>query len=220
MQLVNNKVRYEEFTSHVIANTINPSEDTSLPESAAISFVRNACIDFAKRSKVIRKHTRIDLQCGLSEYPLDGLDCERVIGVAKVRMGRHENEDCGMGWSWGNVHFEFEDTVLRVHPAPDRDIEDGLELELILQPTRESCEVDARIFEDHYDAIVNYALAEVHMMPGFVWSSVTRADYRKRLYNEAVGMATVTQVMKGRRGPLKSPPNPDFFTYRTAQRRW
>lgn len=220
MQLLNNKVDYKEFVPHILANTVNTTDDTTLPEAAAISFVRNACIDFAKRSKVIRKKVKIDLQCGLKDYPLDSLDCERVIGVSYAKLGQHEQEDCGLYWNWGNVHFQFENEVLTVHPIPDRDIEDGLHLELILQPTRESCSVDSRIYDDHYDAIVNHALFEIHMMPGYPWSSVTRADYRKRLYNEAIGVATVAQVQKGNMRPMKAPPNPDFFTCRTAQRRW
>lgn len=220
MQLLNEKTDYKEFIPHILANTIQSDSNSQLPEGAAISFVRNACIDFAKRTSIIRKKTRIDLQCGLQDYPLDGLDCERVIGVGYARLGRHEVVDCGCTWSWGNVKFTFEDTVLHITPAPDQDVEDGLEVELILQPSRDSCSVDSRIYNDHYDAILNYALSEVHLMPGFPWSSVSRGDYRKRLYHEAIGLATVLQVQKGVRAPMMATANPDFFTCRTSQRRW
>jgi hypothetical protein len=220
MQLLKNKTDYKSFIPHILANTVNTENDTVLPESAAISFVRNACINFAERTGIIKQRLVIDLQAGLSEYPLDALDCETIIGVSKAKMVNFESEDCGTRWSWGNVTFEFDDDVLYVHPAPDHDVDGGLELEIVLSPSRDSCEVDSVLYDKWFDAILNYALSEIHMMPGYPWSSVTRAEYRKRLYNEDVTRAIVRKVLKGNTQPLKVMPNPDFMVRRSAQTRW
>lgn len=220
MQLLKRTKPLEDFLPHILIHTAGTDESGSLPKEAALSFIRNAAIQFADKSGVLTQKIYVDLQCGLSEYPIETADCETIIGVKYAKYREHEASDCGCSWSWGSVSFTFHDDVLSIHPAPTNDAQGGLEVEVVLTPNREACELDAQFFDKWHDAIVHGALSEIHSMPGQPWSSVTRADYRNRRFHEEISRFSVRRVLAGRREPLMAAPNPNFITCRTSQRRW
>jgi hypothetical protein len=220
MNLLKQTVPLEKFLPHVLAFAIGDERTGALPDSAALSFIRNAAFTFAERTGILTQNIKVDLQCGLSEYPLDLSSCDTIIGVKHARFGDFETEGCGCFWSWGGVDFTFDDDVLSIYPAPTRDVEDGLDLTVIVAPNKDSCDIDATLYNKWHDAIVNGALSEIHLMTNQPWSSVSRADYRRRLFEEAISRATIRKVMKGRREPLHVSGNPDWFKCRTSQRRW
>ena len=220
MKLNKQTVPYDKFLPHVLAFTIGDEQSGSLPENAALSFIRNAAFTFAEKTGIIRDTIKVDLQCGLDEYPLDVSSCEQIIGINRARLGNFETLDCGFNWSWGSVSFQFDDDVLKVWPVPTQDVEDGLELEVVLAPSKDACEVDTRIYDKWHDAIIHGALSEIHMMPGRPWSSVNRADYRRRLFNEEVSRAINRKVLNGNRQALSMQLDPNWRIGRTSQRRW
>lgn len=220
MQLLKQTRPIEDFLPHVLIHTRGDDQTGGLPSEAALSFIRNAAITFADKSGVLTQVIKVDLQCGLSEYPLDVKDCETIIGVKRAKYGSFFSEDCGCSWTWGGVDFWFDDDVLHIYPAPTKDVYEGLEVEVVLTPSRDACELDAQFFSKWHDAIISGALSEIHSMPGFPWSSVTRADYRNRKFNEEISRYTIRKVLHGRREPLYAMPNPNFVTCRTSQRRW
>lgn len=221
MMLLKQTTPLEDFLPHVLAFAVGDEERGALPENVALSFIRNSAFAFADKTGVIRDKVWLDLQCGLDTYPIDVPSCETIVGVRSAKLGEFHSEDCGKRWSWGNVCFAFDDDEsLTIHPPPNQDLQRGLELELILAPAKGACEVDSRLYDKWHDAIIHGALAEIHMMPGRPWSSVSRADYRRRLFNEEVSRAINRKVLNGKREPLQVQMNPDWFICNTAQRRW
>jgi hypothetical protein len=220
MKLLKQTVPLDKFLPHVLAFAIGDEQSGSLPENAALSFIRNAAFTFAEKTGIIKDTIKVDIQCGMNEYPLEVATCEQIINISKARLGDFESDDCGIKWSWGNVSFQFDDDVIYIHPAPTQDIDLGLELEVVLAPAKDACEVDSRLYDKWHDAIIHGALAEIHMMPGRPWSSVSRADYRRRLFNEEVSRAINRKVLKGTREPLKMAMNSDWQTGCSFGRRW
>lgn len=219
MKLFRNKRPIEDFIPHILLNTAGTEESGALPKEAAISFIRNAAILFADNTGLLTEKIHIDLQCGLQDYLIETSDCETVIGIKKAKYENFSSENCGCSWTWGNVDFTFNDDMLNICPAPNKDVENGLELELVLTPKRDACELDEQFYNKWFDAILNGALAEIHAMPDLPWSSVTRADYRNRKFHEEIGRYTVRKVLEGRREPLYLRPNPNFIIGR-SQRQW
>lgn len=203
MNLLKSTVPIEKFTPHVIAATFDEKGETSLPENAALSFIRNAAISFAEKTGILKETIKVDLQCGLSEYPIETRECETVIYVKSAKYNEFASEDCGNAWSWGNVDFTFNDDLLTIYPAPSQDVEEGLILEVVIIPKRDACELDSQFYNKWFDAVVNGALYELHLMPNRPWSSVSRADYRKRLFHEDIGRATVRDRLQGNPYPMK-----------------
>lgn len=221
MHLLKRKVSLDKFLPHVLAHTAGEGNDNMLPEGAAKSFILNSAISFAERSGFLCETIKVDLQCGMSKYPIESLQDETIIGVNKARLGDLSSTDCGMSWNWGGVLFSFKDDMLEIYPAPTKDIPAGLEVEIVVAPSRDSCELDAQFYDKWFDAVINGALAEIHMMPNYPWSSVSRSDARRRMFNEDVGRSTVRRVMDGTREPLKIEMNRDFACMgRRNQRRW
>lgn len=220
MQLLKRKVSLDKFLPHVKANTIGSEEEGMMPDNVALSFIRNSAIAFAERSGVLTETIKIDLQCGLDEYPIETSDESTVIGIKSAELGDFNSQDCGLTWSWGEVMFEVEDDVLKIWPVPDKDIDRGLELEVVVAPSREACSVDAQLYTKYFDAIIDGALFEIHMMPNYPWSSVSRADYRRRQFDDKISKASVNRVLKGNRRPMKARLNSDWKTCRTYRRRW
>lgn len=220
MQLLKNTVPLSKFTPHVLIATYDATGDNPIPESVAESFIRNSAISFAEKTGMITQTITVDLQCGLGKYPLELRDCDTIIGVKSATMGDYDTQDCGTSWSWGEVSFRLHDDVLTIHPVPDRDVYEGLEIELVVAPSRDACELDAQLYDKWFDAVVNGALAELHMLPSRSFSSTTRADYRRRLFNEDVGRATVRRVLEGTRGPMHMSPNPNWMRRCSKQRRF
>jgi hypothetical protein len=220
MNLLKTYVPIENFLPHVMVNTVGDETSGSLPENAAISFIRNAAFKFAEKTGILTHDVKIDLQCGLGEYPVEIPTCETIIGVKNARLQNFETEDCGKFWSWGNVDFAFDDDVLFVEPAPTSDVADGLLAKVIVAPARDACELNSVLYDKWHDAIINGALSEIHMIPSRPWSSVSRADYRRRLFEEDISRATIRKVMQGRRQYMDIKMNPDWFTCKTSQRRW
>lgn len=220
MKLLKQTVSLDKFVPHVLAFAIGNETSGALPESAAKSFIRNAAFNFAERTGIITQTIKVDLQCGLSEYPLDVSSCETIIGVKHARFGDFESEECGRFWSWGGVDFTFDDDVLTIYPAPTKDMDEGLELTLIVAPNKDACDIDATLYNKWHDAIVNGALSEIHLMTNQPWSSVSRADYRRRLFEDAISRATIRKVMNGKREALRVTGNPDWQKCRTSQNRW
>lgn len=220
MQLLKQTVPISKFTPHVIIATYDQNGDNPIPENVAESFIRNSAISFAEKTGVLTEKISINLQCGLSEYPIEVSDCNTVIGVKSAKLGDWYNEDCGCSWTWGEVQFTMIDDLLKIYPAPNEDIEDGLKLEVVIIPNRDACDLDAQLYDKWFDAIVNGALSELHMLPSRHFSSSTRADYRRKMFNEDVGRATMRRVLEGRREPLHVSPNPNWHRGNCYRRRF
>jgi hypothetical protein len=198
MKLLKQTTPLEKFLPHVLAFTLGNEQTGSLPDNAALSFIRNSAFTFAEKTGILKDTLTIDLQCGLDSYPLEMVSCEQIISVSRAKLGDFESVDCGFGWTWGNVDFQFYDDVLKVWPVPTENIEHGLEVDVILAPNKDACEVDSRLYDKWHEAIIHGALAEIHMMPGRPWSSVSRADYRRRLFNEEISRAIGRKVLNGK----------------------
>lgn len=220
MMLLKSTVPLSKFVPHVTIATYDADGNNPIPESVAESFIRNSAISFAEKTGILTQTVNVDLQCGLDHYPLETRDCDTIIGVKSAKMGDWCESDCGTSWNWGSVCFKMVDDMLTIYPVPDRDIEDGLELELVVAPSRDTCELDSQLYDKWFDAVVNGALAELHALPSRPFSSTTRADYRRRLFNEDVGRATSRRVLEGRREPMHMRPNRDWLKCKTRQRRF
>jgi hypothetical protein len=221
MRLLRQTRPLTDFAPHVLANTFGDENQGSLPEAAAISYIRNSVISFAERSGILKEKMKIDLQCGLDCYPLVTKNCETIIGVKKAKLGDFSEEDCGCTWSWGSVCFEMCDDSLIISPAPTEDIKDGLEVEIIVAPSRDTCDVDAVFYDKWFDAIINGALAEIHLMPNRPWTSNSKAAYRMTRFNEDVSRASTRKVLNEVQGqPMRMGPSSNWTKFNNSQRRW
>lgn len=220
MHLLKQTANLEDFLPHILAATVGSEDGPSLPKEAAISYLREAAITFCEKTGIIKRDIYIDLQCGLSEYLLETLDCdETILRISEAHLGNFSSEPDCLCWSWGNVGFEFDDDMLKVSPPPSEDIQNGLHVKAVVAPAPDACKVDYQLYSKWRSIIVDGALAEVHLMSNQPWSSIGRSDLRRRQFNEAIERVKIGKLTKGMEDrPHRLGPNPMWRSRKSWRR--
>lgn len=178
MLLQRNKVDLALFVPDVMAMTRGDGTRKGLPAEVAVSFVRDAIIDFARLSSAVCRTEYIRLQPGLCEYPL--VDCdsdEEIHSIVEAGEKDCPVETCGL------------DNGCLVLPDGFGYFSDTLRVEYSVIPCRDACEVDEYLYKHHKTAIVAGALASLHLMPQRPWTSGEAARQRRVQFEEDVAEA-------------------------------
>jgi hypothetical protein len=205
MQLLLRKTSFDAFLPHIMAVAHGDDTGASLPPIVVQSFVRNSAIDFAQRTGVIRRKIVLDVQEGLTEYPILPDDCEQIIRIIEVCVGgicyaANEDSCCSGPCGCGLGNFSFDGSILKLTRQPTEDIEGRIVIKAVVAPSRQSCEIDDVVYQQWHDAIVNGALHEIHLIPGKPWSSANAADYRLRKFNDAISSAKIRVALGNTNG--------------------
>lgn len=220
MHLLKQTANLEDFLPHVLAATVGSEDGPTLPKEAAISYLRDAAITFCEKTGVIKREINVDLQCGLSEYFLETVDCdETIIRISEATLGDFQSEPNCLCWNWGDVYFEFDDDLLRISPPPSEDIQNGLYVKAVVVPSPDACKVDYQLYSKWKNIIVDGALSEIHLMSNQPWSSLGRSDLRRRQFEEAIERIKIGKLTKGAEDrPHRMRPNPMWRSRRAWRR--
>ncbi|SAK62637.1 hypothetical protein AWB76_03284 [Caballeronia temeraria] len=164
-----------------------------LPESMALAYIRQACIEFAQRSNILRRRAFIDMQCGVTDYPVWPDDCEEIARINAVRVGlttyrgtRDTIDLCHCG-----SRFTVRDGLLHLPTPPHGDQPRAVEVRFCAKPAQTACEVDAILHSDWQDAIEDGALARIYQLPGYEFTQPMLATTRARSFYEKIARARV-----------------------------
>lgn len=99
----------------------------------------------------------------------------------------------------GNPRYFFtslldESYVINLFPIPDKDVANGLVLQVALKPTRNATRVSSVLFNDYADAIVDGAIGLICMLPGQSYSDPAKAAAYGALARMKAGMARADSV--------------------------
>lgn len=172
-----------------------------VPETMAIGYLRQACIDFSQRSGLLRRTALIDQQRGVCDYPLWPERCESVVRVNEVcvegccyRGGRS-----GCCFDHGGARFTIDEGMLCIAGAQAQDKPDAIEVRFVVAPARDACVVDAILHDDWQEAIEDGALARLYLLPNTPFSSPPLAGVRSRSFADYIRRARI-QVLKSDTG--------------------
>ncbi|CAE6958668.1 hypothetical protein [Paraburkholderia domus] len=190
MQSLVERLPLDVFMPYVIAGA------ALCPESMALAYVRDACIDFATRSNTLRRRTFIHQQCGVRDYPVWPDCCEQIVRINEAHVDgwcyRGARDTCCFDRS--GALFTVSDGLLHISSEPSDDRPRSIELRFTVTPTRDACEVDATLFNDWQNAITDGALARLYMLPGYPFSAPQLGVVRERAYNGAVSRARIRSL--------------------------
>lgn len=179
MLLPRPRTDYNKFLPHVMANVTGDSR-AGLPPNVALSYIRSAAIEFAKKSGILRRTERIMLQDGLQRYPLvDAPEEERVYRLSSVKRN-----GCDYPATFDDSTVIFECPIGVTQECPEY-----IEVKYVVIPERSSCGVDELIFDEWHDAIVDGALEQIHLMPQKPWTSGGASQQRGLKFRMAAGDA-------------------------------
>lgn len=187
MQSLVDRVPLDRFMPFVMAGA------QGLPETMAHAYVRQACIDFATRSSILRRRVTFDLQANVAEYPLWPADCEQIVRVKELRVDRvpYFGRRKSIAFTHCGMLFTVADGMLRLSRTPVHDRPGAVDVWMCVSPTQGACEVDALLYEDWQQAIEDGALARIYQLPGYQFTSLPLATQRGRSFDEHIARARV-----------------------------
>jgi len=188
------------------------TEDGGVDEDAVSSYAVDVMIDFASRTRIIRRDIRIKLQPCVSTYRVDPQDCVDIIALLRVCYPGHQvtvvpREKCGVGCAatCGPVTVSLdEDNILHISPPPpagDPDI--FLDLTVAVAPKRDACEVDEVLYTKYAPVIVAGTLAEMYKNGVSPWFNLNLAQVREIEYNRRISAVGVDRILGRATGPFK-----------------
>jgi hypothetical protein len=168
-----------------------------LPETMAIAYIRQACIEFCRRSNAVRRHVRLDQQRHVVDYPIWPDDSEQVVRVTEVRVGTstyRARRDHLEFAHWG-VRYTVRDGLVHLSARPQKDVPDAIDIRFVVAPTQTACEVDSILYHDWQNAIEDGALARIYQLPGYEFTEPRLATSRGTSFDERIARARV-QALK------------------------
>ena len=186
--------------------------DGGADTDALNSYVVDTIIDFANRTRILRREVRIKLQPCVDTYRVDPQDCVEIVALLRVCYPGHSvaitpREPCGRGCgvSCGPTTVSLDDDgVLHVYPPPaDMGTDDYMELVLAVAPKRDACEVDAVVYDKYAPVIVSGTLAELYKNGQAPWFNLTLAQMREAEYTRKLSAVGVDRILGLATGPFR-----------------
>lgn len=172
-----------------------------IPDSILLDYIRRGCIEFAKKSHILQRNIPIlPEDCVADYYPCLGE--EERIDIANFLS---VNGDCyrpvgdTCSWQVGSYRYWFHPpSSLEIHPAPKkRNNTSGCQVDIDIMlnvkavPSETSSVVDKIIYDRHFEAIENYAVAKGHLVPGKPATSGEAHTYRMNEFKKEVNKAKI-----------------------------
>lgn len=176
------QVHFDEFIPYIAVNV------SGVPAQVMGHMARLSAIEFAQKTKAIRRTYIGNLQCGVRHYPLELDDCYSIVLVDQVcscnQPLRRYDIDCCLGNACG---YAFErPNELYIGRAPDQDQPDALELRLVVSPGQDSCHIDRWVYDQHAETIAQGALFRILSMASEEWFNPAMSSLAARVFNEGV----------------------------------
>jgi hypothetical protein len=181
-----------------------------LPEAAALTYIRNAAIELARRSRAWRKDIWIDAQKGVEDYPIgDGCDVlltTLFVEIDGVRAYPAPGKACNCGF--GRT-FAIIDGMLRVYWTPQEDQRDAIHVRAAFTPSASACEIDEDFFANRYrQVVIDGALAAILLLPGQPFTNVAVARAKQQDFERGCGEARRDAALGQTGGPMFARPAP------------
>lgn len=193
-------VSYETFFPEVLPHF------PSIPEIVVVNAIRNACIEFCDRTDwLYYTPDPISLIASEDEYSLDDVPTDTT--VARIESAWASNLPLvpkaeadlrrifGLDWrkQIGRPQYitQYVPETVVVVPAPMVAIPLGLELTLVLRPTRASTTVDDSLFERWAEVIACGAKYRLHETPGHAYESPEAAAKYRGLFIAGCAKAAI-----------------------------
>lgn len=180
-----------------------PFISKGVPEPFATKAIRDAAIDFCKRSLAWSQELDpVPAVAGNADYDLDTPDDAIIVQVKKVLLG---DDDLTPGDD-GLCRYAMVGTrTLRLDPVPDEtEGATSIVVTAALAPTKQSYEGPDSLYEEWAEAIGAGALAILFGMKGRDWYDPNEEAKRMAYFNAGINGAKGA-ILKGRtRAPLRT----------------
>lgn len=160
-----------------------------LPYEVAKDMLRQAYIEFARKTSLLTSHYRLPIQRGVRDYYLEAPEGYHIFGVMNLagqhgRYLRFPNVDSWF-FSWGYRFRLVSNNYIVFEDAPSRDeLERTIALHLLPQLCVETIPTEITI--PFGEGIAAGALARAYDMPNKDWTDHRLAEKKSRDFNRAI----------------------------------
>lgn len=196
-------VPLEQLLRHVMPHV------PDIPYAMALDKVRQAYIEFARRSEILVGKLVMDWQAGVHDYyitPPEGYDTFRILGLDSPNY-RYVDYWAGQCHGLWNTRFDVVDNrAIYFHTAPSVDNPDGLAIYASLVPNSCCNTIPSSVEVPYGEAIAEGALARILLIPGKPWSNANLSRVHNRNFHIGVMSARNLADTNRKRGPLMAKP--------------
>ena len=192
------KVGWEKFIGHVSLYA------QGAPDEIYKNAVRDAAIDFAERTNALQHTWCFDLQDCVDYYSMEIDDCYTIKDICSVCVCGREWEKaikwahCPKSCTW---YYEAP-CDLYIHPAPNCDIENGLEVTMTIQPGQDSCAIDKIFYDKYAHHIANGALERLLLIKNTAWYDPSSAGLYGLKFRKSIAQVKSQVARNHTSGPL------------------
>ncbi len=187
-------VAYSQWLDHVQPHV------PDCPSPMIILAVRQACIEFCRRSRYLRVSLDpFNTVVGDDEYELAPPTDTVVSAILNVRCGdrlieaaRQEDMDAEVNY-WRDLegqpsrYLQPDEATMILNPIPQEIM--AVRILAAIRPSQASGGVDEAVFERFLDPVASGALARLMAMPGVAWSNPELAGYHEQIFNSGIADA-------------------------------
>lgn len=174
-----------------------------VPAELAMHRAREATIEFAKYTLALTRLYYADLYATVEDYSFEPTDGYTPVVVKRVLAeGRPLDVLTDLPVRGDRGAFYAPPGTIYIAPPPSKDVVDGLEIEVALTPSRDSCELDAFFFEMFGEGIAAKAVHDLLLMRGTDWYSPADAPKWYRRYRTAMTWGRVRSRRGFQSGPV------------------
>lgn len=170
-------VSFDELVPYIAVNV------DGVPANVMGHMARLSAIEFAQKTRMVKRTMFMSLQAGQSHYLLRHTDGVQIQTLESVRY-------CGRVLRPHEYEFYMPGN-LNLREAPEVDEPRALEIRAIVAPGQDSCRFDRWVYERYAEVIAAGALSRIFAMHGEDWFSTTLATMWGRTFNSRLGQATV-----------------------------
>lgn len=178
------------------------------PEPLMEDAIRRACIEFCRRSEILREALPVDTVAGEDTVTLApvGGDVARVYDVMidDVPLDRTRRADTPNDQDPGEPDYYYVEGVntLRLYPVPDAIY--TLDVNVVVMPTATATEVDDILLSQHRYTIAAGARAALFSMANQPWSNPAAADTNASYFMHQADKARTRTAKGGTNAPLRT----------------
>lgn len=167
-------------------------------EEIAAAYVRETAIDFAKKTKVLRRNVYVLMCPNEHVYPVFPHVGERIVGVIRARTlsGQSCSSCKGNTGRLQTFDFEFRAATNEITIYGDVCGNDVLQIEVWSAPTEESCSQDAVLYDQFRQAIAMEARRRYAMAYHFNQAGLLRSLQSAQDFEVATVLAARSVVQK------------------------
>jgi len=179
-------VNYTEMYQHVMP------ELPGCPKPLVMAKIRKIIREFCTETQVFTYELdAINVRDGVDTYDLDIPTCASMDTIKMVELDGVEiypvGDPRGNGYSMPNK------CQIKLYNEPTRDIEQGLEVEIVLRPIPAGTKICCSLYEDYYQAWAYGVMAELMDQPGKSWSDSVTAGKYNGYYLDEKGKCRIEQ---------------------------